>query len=609
MQQPDNTRNTIIFVVCTLVMLIVYQQFVLGPQAKRKQAEIQARAAAEQAQKAKTPQGTASTGPAGQPPSVAIPRAEAAAASPRVAIDAPDLKGTISLKGGRIDDLFLKRYRETLAKNSPLVELFRPEGAEHAFFADFGWVGANLPGLPSPETLWQAAPGQTLSPAHPLVMTYDNGAGLKFTRVVTVDEHYMFTVTDTAANFGSGVVTIAPYASVDREGLPNDLGKSGVVHEGAIGWAPDAGKKRKQYKYKDWKKHGQYAEPSTGGWFGITDKYWLAAVIPDQRESVNTTFRVATSNGVDVYDASFRGAAHNIAPGRQVTVTHRLFAGAKVVPVLRAYEKSLAIPHFDEAVDWGIFSFFTRPIFQVLEIFYKAIGNFGLAIMLLTVAVKLVFFWPANKSYESITKMKKVQPDLERIKKKHGNDPAKQQQEMMALYQREKINPFMGCLPILVQIPVFFSLYKVLSVTIEMRQAPFFGWIHDLSVRDPSTIFNLFGLIPWDPATAPLIGAFLSGPLHIGIWPLIMGFTMWLSQSMSPTTGMDPVQQKIMQLFPLIFTFTMSQFAAGLVIYWSWNNLLSILQQYVIMRRFKVDNPIDQGLARLAGLAKPKATG
>jgi YidC/Oxa1 family membrane protein insertase len=256
-----------------------------------------------------------------------------------------------------------------------------------------------------------------------------------------------------------------------------------------------------------------------------------------------------------------------------------------------------------------MFWFFTRPIFRVLEIFYHYIGNFGLAIMLLTVAVKLVFFWPANKSYESITKMKKVQPDLERIKKKHKDDPAKQQQEMMALYQREKINPFMGCLPILVQIPVFFSLYKVLSVTIEMRHAPFYGWIHDLSARDPTTIFNIFGLIPWDPATAPLIGTFLAGPLHIGVWPLIMGFTMWLSQSMTPTTGMDPAQQKIMQLFPLIFTFTMSQFAAGLVIYWSWNNLLSILQQYVIMRRFKVDNPIDQGIRLLTNRLKPAGTG
>lgn len=606
--QNDNNRNTIIFVVCTLVMLLVYQQFVLGPQAKRRQAEMQARAQAEQAQKAKAP---AALGPAGQPPSVAIPRAEAAAASPRVAIDAPDLKGSISLKGGRIDDLFLKHYRETLAKNSPLVELFRPEGAQHAFFADFGWVGANIAGLPSPDTLWQAPPGQTLSPGHPLVMTYDNGSGLRFTRLVSVDEHYMFTVTDTAANFGAAPVTLAPYAAVDREGLPDDLGKNGVVHEGAIGQlTTEVGHKSlKQYKYKGWKKHGQYAETSTGGWLGITDKYWLAALIPDQRETINATFRVSQSNGVDIYDASFRGAPHNIAPGRQVTVTHRLFAGAKVVPVLKDYEKSLSIPHFDYAVDWGMFWFFTRPIFQLLETFNKHIGNFGLAIMLLTVAVKLVFFWPANKSYESITKMKKVQPDLERIKKKHGNDPAKQQQEMMALYAREKINPFMGCLPILVQIPVFFSLYKVLSVTLEMRQAPFFGWVHDLSVRDPTTIFNLFGLIPWDPATAPMIGAFLSGPLHIGVWPLIMGFTMWLSQSMTPTTGMDPTQQKIMQLFPLIFTFTMSQFAAGLVIYWSWNNLLSILQQYVIMRRFKVDNPIDQGIRQITSRFKPQASG
>ena len=255
---------------------------------------------------------------------------------------------------------------------------------------------------------------------------------------------------------------------------------------------------------------------------------------------------------------------------------------------------------FDDAVDWGMFRFFTRPIFNVLEIFYKLVGNFGLAIMLLTVVLKLILYPMADKSYESMAKMKKIAPEVEKLKAKHKDDPAKQQQEMMVLYQKEKINPMVGCLPIFIQIPVFYSLYKVLTVTIEMRHAPFFGWIHDLSARDPSTIFNLFGLIPWNPATAPMIGGFLDGNLHIGVWPLLYGFTMWLTQSMNPPAG-DPMQQRIFQFFPIIFTFTLSQFSVGLVIYWCWSNILTIIQQYVIMRRYKVETPIDRILARLQG--------
>ena len=583
----QDNKNTIIFFVLAMAMWLAYSHWVLEPAAKRKQAEAKARATAE---------ALAPAGPAAPQAVISLPREQALASSPRIPIETPSLRGSLALRGARIDDLFLKQYRETTARNSPLVELFRPEGASQAYFADFGWLGANLPGLPGADTQWAVAQGSTLGPGTPVVLTYRSPQGLAFTRTIGVDDKYLFTVTDTVANQGSGPVTLAPYATVQRHGLPTDVGKGAYVAEGA---ARVFGGTFEQHKYRDWKKKGEYDQASTGGWLGINDKYWLAALIPDQKEPIKATFRVTPAPGLDIYDASYLGQNRTLGPGQQISATSRLFAGAKVYPLLKHYQTTLGVVDFDKAIDWGMFWFFTRPIFSVLEFFYHHIGNFGLSILLLTVCVKLLFFWPANKSYESMTKMKKVQPELEKLKTRFKDDAAKQQQEMMALYQREKINPFMGCLPLVVQIPVFWALLKTQAMAIDMRHAPFFGWIQDLSAKDPTTIWNLFGLIPWDPSHAPFIGALLAGQLHIGVWPLIMGFTMWLSQAMTPTTGMDPTQQKIMQFFPLIFTFSLAQFAAGLVIYWSWNNCLSIGQQYVIMRRFKVDNPIDSLLNRL----------
>jgi YidC/Oxa1 family membrane protein insertase len=430
------------------------------------------------------------------------------------------------------------------------------------------------------------------------VLTYDNGQGLLFTRTLSVDDTYMFTVVDTVTNRGAAPVQLAPYASVQRQGLPADLSANMILHEGAVGYL---GERLKLIKFKDWKKKGVDASVSTGGWVGITDKYWLAAAVPQQKEEVRGAFRVSTVNGVDVYEANYVGPTRTLAPGQQTTQTSRVFAGAKKVSVLQDYQNRLGIPRLDNAVDWGNFWFITRPIFWLLEKFHSAIGNFGLSILLLTVSVKVVFFPLANKSYESMSKMKKLQPQMEEIKKRFEKDPAKQQQEVMALYKREQVNPLSGCLPLVIQIPVFYSLYKVLFVTLEMRHAPFFGWIRDLSAPDPTTVLNLFGLIPWDPAMTPLIGGFLAGPLHIGAWPLVLGFTMWLQQAMSPPPSTDPTQKMIFQFFPIIFTFTLAHSPAGLVIYWSWNNLLTILQQYVIMRRLKVDNPIDDMVRRVSG--------
>ncbi|HEX4183862.1 MAG TPA: membrane protein insertase YidC [Caulobacteraceae bacterium] len=587
----ENSRNTIVFFLCTIVILMLYSHFVLDPANKKHQAELRAAAAAQATQHVAAP---------GATPAAFAPVAQAAAASPRIKLDTPSLTGSINLRGARIDDLSLKHYRETIDPKSPMHELFRPEGAEHAWFAEFNWAGSNVPGLPNGDTLWTAQPGATLTPQTPLVLTYANGAGLTFTRTISVDDDYMFTVADKVTNASGQPVAIQPYASVQQRGQPSDLANSNIVLEGAIGML---GGHLEQDAYKAWKKSEVIDRDSTGGWLGITEKYWLSALIPDQQTPIKGDFRVQPVSNVDAYQAGFVGPAQTVAPGATLTQTTRLFAGAKVVPLLRRYEATLGVPRFDQAVDWGHLYFFTQPLFAVLEFLNGYIGNIGLSILALTVLVKALFFPLANKSYESISKMKKVQPQTEALKKQYEKDPAKLQQETMALYQREKINPLMGCLPMLVQIPVFYSLYKVLTVTIEMRHAPFYGWIHDLSSRDPTSIWTLFGLIPWNPAAAPLIGTYLNGPLHIGLWPLLYGFTMWLSQAMNPPAP-DPAQQRIFALMPILFTFTLSQFTVGLLIYWCWSNVLSILQQYVIMHRYKVDNPIDSFLTRLG---KPKA--
>jgi YidC/Oxa1 family membrane protein insertase len=594
---PDNSnRNTLIFAVLAMALLFAYQFLVMGPQQKQREAALKAR---ETAQAQALPKGTV-PGVAAQP--TFMVRAAAVAASPRAPISTPALQGSVALKGARIDDLVMTEYRETVDPKSPAVKLLNPEGAEHAWFAEFGWTAANLPGLPSPDTLWTLAQGDKLSPGRPLVLTYANGQGLAFTRKIEVDDKFMFTVTDSVANGTTAPITVVPYASIQRQGAP--AVQASNAHEGAVGVMD---KVVQMVKYKDLKKAGEKDYSAKGGWLGITDKYWLAAIIPEQSENVHAAFRVTPSAGIDVYEANFVGQPRTVAPGQQVTHTSRMFAGAKTVPALKAYEKSLGIPRFQDAVDWGRLYFFTKPIFWTLEQFYGLFNNFGLAILALTVLVKVIFFYPANLSFESMTKMKKIQPDVEALRGKFKDDPAKQQQELMALYAREKINPLLGCLPMLATIPVFLALFKVLSVSIEMRHAPFFGWVQDLSARDPTTIFNLFGLIHWDPATAPLIGGILSTSLHIGIWPLLYGLFQWLTMAMTPPAP-DPTQQRIMQFMPIVFTFVLSQLAVGLLIYYTWSNLLTILQQYVIMRRFKVENPIDKIIARLSGKT-PQAAG
>ena len=599
--QQDNARNTIIFIVCAIAIFILYDLFVLRPNMEKRQAEAERARAAQQAAAP-----TAAGSPAAAPGTVFVPRAQAAAANPRVPIDTPWIRGSINLTGARVDDLWLKRYRESLQRNSPNVELFRPEGTRHAYFAEFGWSGENLPGLPNATTRWTLVQGRVLTPTTPVVLAYDNGAGLTFRRTIAVDDGYMFTVTDQVVNRGGGPVTLVPYSSIQRHGLPAGLGRTQILHEGGIGALGVDKPELVQAKYGAWRKRDEpIIRSSQGGWVGITDKYWLSSVVPDQKARGRGVFRVTDAGPRNIYEARYVGGTHQVAPNTQLSTTTRLFAGAKSVEVLDNYADRLDIPRFHDAVDWGNFWFLTKPIFYLLHWFQQLVGSFGIAILLLTVVVRALFFPLANKSYASFAKLRKLQPKMEELKKKYAKDPQKQQQELLALYQKEGANPIAGCLPILFQIPVFYALYKVLFVTLEMRHTPFFGWIRDLSARDPTTFWNLFGLIPWDPATTPLVGGFLGGPLHIGVWPLLYGVTMWLTQSMSPPAP-DPIQRKIFQFFPVIFTFVMAPFAVGLVIYWTWSNVLSILQQYVIMRRYKVENPIDSIIARLRGRAPAK---
>jgi YidC/Oxa1 family membrane protein insertase len=492
--------------------------------------------------------------------------------SPRIKVVSPRLNGSISLAGGDIDDLLLIDYREELDPDSPEIVLLSPSGAPKAYYARFGWVGADGVRVPDADTLWRAD-GTTLEPGRPVTLRWENGAGLRFTRTLALDENYMFTVTQRAENDGAEAVKLLPYGLISRRGTPDVTGFY-ILHEGLLGVFDDT---LKEVDYDELQETGVVQQSSRGGWIGITDKYWLAALVPDQKALAKTRFVHRRDDSVDMYQVDFLGEQMELAPGATVETKSHVFAGAKEVALLDGYESELGIARFDLAIDFGWFYFLTKPIFYVLIYINDRVGNYGVAILLLTVLIKLIFFPLANKSYKSMSKMKKLQPEVIKLREQFGEDKARLNQEMMALYKREKANPASGCLPIVVQIPVFFALYKVLFVTIEMRHAPFFGWIQDLSAPDPTSVFNLFGLVPVN----------LPDFLMIGVWPLLMGLTMFLQQKLNPQPA-DPMQAKIFMFLPIMFTFLLARFPAGLVIYWAWNNLLSIIQQKVIMVRMGV---------------------
>jgi YidC/Oxa1 family membrane protein insertase len=584
-------KNTILAVVLSALVLLGWQYFVGMPQMEKQRQIAQQQQqtqtqqggeapAAQQPQDPAQPNATAPQAP-GQPAVQGQPQDRAAvlAAGPRIAIETPSLKGSIALRGGRIDDLSLVKYRETVDRNSPPIVLLSPSGTAHPFYAEFGWVpaaGAAVK-VPNANSEWRQEGSGSLGVGRPVTLVWDNGEGLTFRRTISVDENYLFTLKDEVVNAGTAPVTLHPFGLVSRHGVPQTLGYY-ILHEGMIGVLGDQGLQEITYKSLDEKKSIPFKV--TNGWLGITDKYWAATLLPDTDAALNARFVAGQAGTMPTYQADYLLDPITVAPGATGAANARLFAGAKEVSVVDGYDAQLGLNRFELLIDWGWFYFITKPLFQLIDYFYRLVGNFGVAILIVTVIIKLVFFPLANKSYASMAKMKAVQPEMMAIRDRYADDKMKQQQALMELYKKEKINPLAGCLPILVQIPVFFALYKVLFVTIEMRHAPFFGWIKDLSAPDPTTVFNLFGLIPWDPSVVPVLGPFLM----LGVWPLIMGVTMWVQMKLNPAPP-DPTQKMIFDWMPVIFTFMLSSFSAGLVIYWAWNNTLSVLQQAVIMRK------------------------
>ena len=485
----------------------------------------------------------------------------------------------------------------------------RRRALAEAYYAEFGWVPASgtTEKMPGPDTLWTQEGSGALGVDHPIKLTYDNGTGLLFHRTIAVDDHYLFTIRDDVQNKSTAAVTLFPYALISRHGTPKTLGYY-ILHEGLIGVMGSDGEQEETYKKIADKKEVHW--DVTDAWLGFTDKYWASALLPNTDAKVHARFSASEVGGQPTYQTDYLLDPITIAPGTTGGADARLFAGAKEVSVVGVnfplasaggYNQALHLNHFDLLIDWGWFYFITKPMFLAIDFFFHLVGNFGIAILIVTVLVKLLFFPLANKSYASMAKMKAVQPELTMIRERYADDKVKQQQAMMELYKKEKINPVAGCLPIAIQIPVFFSLYKVLFITIEMRHAPFYGWIHDLSAKDPTNIFTLFGLIPFDPTVLPMIGSFM----HLGIWPLIMGVTMWVQMKLNPAPP-DPTQQMIFNYMPIIFTFMLGSFPVGLVIYWAWNNTLSVMQQSAIMHRHGAKIELWDNLKRTFLKPKPK---
>lgn len=552
----NNIVNLIAAIVLSLGIIFGWQYFIVKPQQQKQQQQIAL-------QKAKDLKKKESAQLEATPVIV-----QEASQAPRIKIDSNALSGSISLKGLRFDDLILKKYKQDLSENSPEVVLFSPSDTKDAYFAEIGWV-SNLSSvkLPNNETIWNSD-SEILTPEKPVNLFWVNEDGVKFLIAITVDENYLFTIEQTIVNNSTQELPVQSYGLINRKYTAVEKAVN-ILHQGPIGCIDE---NLKEYSYDDIKdKKSEKFSSSKVDWIGITDKYWLTSLIPDKSSNYSSNFNYAVKQEVERYQVDFISPVQIVKPGENFSIKGRLFAGAKKVDLLDKYEKQYDIKLFDRAIDFGWFYIITKPVFYAMNFFYKYVGNFGISILIVTVIIKLLMFTLANKSYRSMKRMKNLQPEINRIKNLYGDDKARLNQEIMALYKKEKVNPVAGCLPILVQIPVFFSIYKVLYVTIEMRQAPFYGWIKDLSAPDPTSIFNLFGLLPYS----------LPSFLMIGAWPILMAITMFLQQRMSPEPA-DPVQAQVMKFMPLVFLVMFSSFPAGLLIYWSWNNILSIIQQYYI---------------------------
>ena len=570
--EEQNNKNLIIAMALSAAVMIIW--FVLFPPPEPPAVDLTTPTATELV----PPTPTADLAPADGLAVAAVPEAA------RLMVDTPKLGGSISLLGGRIDDLSLKTYRETLKPGADMVHLLSPVGEELAYYSVFGWLpgtGLEQADVPGAMTEWQATAGATLAPGQPVTLTWANAKGLTFTRQFAVDEDYMFTVTDTVANTSAATVSLQPYGIIARHGLPV-LQNIFVVHEGAVQRADG---ELTETDYADLTEFevnpteglpAQVTEAATDGWVGFTDHYWMTTLIPEQGKPYKQVLKYVPSAGI--YQAEVRSPAVTLAAGAETTSTIRLFAGAKEWATIRSYEIEGGIPGFLDSIDWGWFYFLTKPIFAVLHWLNALIGNMGLAIIALTFFLKFLVLPLAYKSYVSMARMKELQPEMEALKERAGEDRQKLQREMMQLYKDKKVNPAAGCLPILIQIPIFFALYKVIFVTIELRHAPFFGWLNDLSAPDASSLYNLFGILPWDaPATGTLLHL-----IFIGILPILLGITMWAQQKLNPAPT-DPVQQQIFAWMPWVFMFMLGGFASGLVVYWITNNTITFIQQYLIM--------------------------
>ena len=499
-------------------------------------------------------------------PDVVMTRDQAIDEYQHISIKTPSVSGSLRLKGARLDNLLLTKYRETLEQDSPHISLLSPVGTAYPFFAEFGWVSAEAVSLPNAETPWMTEDTE-LTPEKPLTLFWDNQAGLKFIRQISVDNNYMFTVSDRIENYGKKIVTLFNYGLVGRTNIP--ASQRGAVLEGLVGYLDGS---LKEFPYTKMDKEGQAAFKTTGGWAGITDKYWMAILAFDQNvPNVTVKFSEQDTSAGKHYQADYLMPPTVIEPGQAVQTTNRVFTGAKELRLIDTYEKDLGIKRFDLTVDFGWYYFLTKPFFFILSWMNSLLGNMGLAILVFALLLRLAMFPIANKSFRNMAKMKDIQPQIDKLRERYGEDKMRLNQEMMELYRVNNINPAAGCLPMFIQIPVFFSLYKVLYISLELRQAPFYGWIHDLSAPDPTSVFTLFGALNWP----------IPEVLNIGVWPLAMGLTMVLQQMLNPKIP-DQTQRTILTLMPIIMTFLLGHLASGLVISWTWSNLLSIAQQYAL---------------------------
>ncbi|MFN5997086.1 MAG: membrane protein insertase YidC [Paracoccaceae bacterium] len=573
--EEQNNKNLILAMVLSAAVMIVW--FVLFPPPEPPATTVPA------TETAVTTTGE-TVGTAEVAPNAAQTEATPVPEAPRVTIDTAKLAGSLSLRGGRIDDLSLKTYREEIAADSKTVRLLSPVGEDMSYYSVFGWLpgtGLDAGDVPDANTLWTATGTGTLTVETPVTLRWENGKGVSFLREISVDKDYMFTVKDTVENASAAEVALQPYGIVARHGLPK-LQNIFVVHEGAV-QRTDGELTETDYvdvtEFDVNEREGlpaEVSEATTDGWIGFTDHYWMTTLVPEQGKPFKSVLKYVPN--ADIYQAEVRQPVVSLTPGATATSSIRFFAGAKEWATIRAYEKEAGIAGFLDSIDWGWFYFLTKPIFAVLHWLNALIGNMGWAIIALTFFLKFLVLPLAYKSYVSMARMKELQPEMEALKERVGEDKQKLQREMMQLYKDKKVNPAAGCLPILIQIPIFFALYKVIFVTIELRHAPFFGWLKDLSAPDPSSLYNAFGLLPWD---APVQGSVLH-LIFIGILPILLGITMWLQQKLNPAPT-DPVQASIFAWMPWVFMFMLGGFASGLVVYWITNNTITFIQQYLIM--------------------------